>query len=60
MKYKHGGNVYRAAKKYNLKPEDFLDFSSNTNPLGPPPDVAEILQNSLPLITSYPEPDCET
>ncbi len=39
----HGGNVLEVAKKMGVEPQEILDFSSNLNPLGPPPGVAEIL-----------------
>jgi len=48
MKPAHGGNIY-----------DFdgevLDFSSNINPLGPPPQVKEMLRGSSALMEKYPD-----
>ena len=35
-----------------------MDFSVNTNPLGPPPEVAGLLQDATSLAAVYPEPDC--
>lgn len=58
-KYRHGGNILQAATRYGLKLEDIIDFSTNTNPLGPPSEVNEILKNCFSLVTSYPEPSCQ-
>ncbi len=48
MKPVHGGNIYDFA-------EELLDFSSNINPLGPPPGVEELLRDSSALIEKYPD-----
>jgi threonine-phosphate decarboxylase len=48
----HGG------KPYQTGGGPFLDFSSNVNPLGPPPSVLEALRRHLPAIAHYPEPWC--
>ncbi|MDH7578780.1 MAG: threonine-phosphate decarboxylase CobD [Bacillota bacterium] len=58
--YKHGGNLLTIATKYGLKPKNIIDFSTNTNPLGPPKEIKTILKKSLSLVTLYPEPDCQT
>lgn len=47
---KHGGDVWD-------KPAGILDFSSNTNPLGPPPLVLNALRKGLSLIERYPDPE---
>ncbi len=53
----HGGNVYAAAAAYGLRPEDFCDFSSNINPLGPPPGLLHELKRHLEReICRYPVP----
>jgi len=41
----HGGRVLEVAHKLGVDPGDILDFSSNLNPLGPPPKVAEVLES---------------
>jgi threonine-phosphate decarboxylase len=53
----HGGRVYEAARKWNVVPENVIDFSSNINPLGPPPRVlAEIKRSSAASsLRSYPD-----
>lgn len=48
----HGGNVWEAGG-----PADWLDFSANIRPEGPPEWVAEALQRSLDDVRYYPDPD---
>ncbi|WP_019912888.1 threonine-phosphate decarboxylase CobD [Paenibacillus sp. HW567] len=56
-KYGHGGDLLTAAELYGGgSGVAFLDFSANINPLGPPPGVLELLRDSLPAITAYPDP----
>ncbi|MBM7557109.1 threonine-phosphate decarboxylase CobD [Halanaerobacter jeridensis] len=58
MEQDHGGNITAAAEKYNLNPDEIIDFSANINFLGPPESVLEVLQNNLSAIKNYPDPDC--
>jgi threonine-phosphate decarboxylase len=60
MTRQHGGNLNLMGKQYRLKPEQFVDFSVNLNPLGPPPALLEAWQSSLHVLTRYPEPDSRT
>lgn len=46
----HGGDVYGA--------EIRLDFSSNVNPLGPPPSVLSAMQRACAQVRQYPDPYC--
>ncbi len=48
----HGGNVYDR--------EIELDFSVNTNPLGAPKGVQEVLAQASELMARYPEPSYRT
>jgi threonine-phosphate decarboxylase len=53
----HGGNLFKASQEY--KRSQFLDFSANINPLGPPTSVLKAVEKNLaPLIANYPDPDC--
>lgn len=53
----HGGDLQAAAAEFGLKPADFCDFSSNINPLGPPPGLIKELQNNLSGdLDRYPVP----
>ncbi|GIP22557.1 threonine-phosphate decarboxylase CobD [Paenibacillus sp. J22TS3] len=54
--YGHGGDLETAAVKYGRKPDEFTDFSSNINPLGPPPGLIEGLMAELGSIVRYPDP----
>ncbi len=53
----HGGNIYRIERDYNIKKEDILDFSSNINPLGLPPELKQTLIKNIDKIKNYPDPD---
>ena len=52
---KHGGNIYEAAKRYGLKEEEILDFSSNINPLGISKKALKGLRDNLKHIIRYPD-----
>ncbi len=39
----HGGGVRTVSRRLGVSPEEFLDFSSNLNPLGPPDEVLNLL-----------------
>lgn len=52
----HGGDLARAAQKWGYSKEEIVDFSSNINPLGPPPGLLEHLGSLLPNIVAYPTP----
>ncbi|WP_025681125.1 threonine-phosphate decarboxylase CobD [Paenibacillus massiliensis] len=54
--YGHGGDRETAAGLYGLPAADFLDFSANINPLGPPDEVKEALMNGLQSVIRYPDP----
>lgn len=55
---KHGGNIYKAAEKYGIRKEDFLDFSANINPLGIPEELRELIISNIDLLSCYPDPEC--
>ncbi|MGI6308061.1 MAG: threonine-phosphate decarboxylase CobD [Dethiobacteria bacterium] len=53
----HGGDLQAVAIEFGVQPEDFCDFSSNINPLGPPPGLFKELQNNLLSdLCRYPVP----
>lgn len=54
----HGGDLETAAEAVGLAADKILDFSANLNPLGPPAGLYAFLAESLPQITSYPDPAC--
>ncbi len=55
---KHGGNIYKAAGRYGIRKEDFLDYSANVNPLGIPEKLRELIISNIDLLSSYPDPEC--
>ncbi|KOY15528.1 threonine-phosphate decarboxylase [Paenibacillus xylanivorans] len=56
----HGGDVETAAARFGGNPADFLDFSANINPLGPPREVLEALEQGLHTVLRYPDPGHRT
>ncbi|PZT55466.1 threonine-phosphate decarboxylase CobD [Paenibacillus silvae] len=52
----HGGDVETAASRFGGNATDFLDYSANINPLGPPREVLEALQQGLHSVLRYPDP----
>jgi len=56
--YKHGGDVFGAARSLHCSPREIYDFSANINPLGPSPLALEAIQDNLDLIRHYPDPHC--
>lgn len=55
-RYGHGGDLTTAAEAYGLSADDFLDFSSNINPLGPPPVAERLFREAWRDIARYPDP----
>lgn len=47
----HGGNIYGYDKK-------LIDFSSNISPLGLQPELKKAIEESIPNVVKYPDPDC--
>jgi len=52
----HGGDLAAALRRWNPSGGALVDFSSNINPLGPPPGLIEHLAALLPEIIAYPTP----
>lgn len=52
----HGGDVETAASRFGGSAAEFLDYSANINPLGPPKEVLEALQQGLHSVLRYPDP----
>src|SRR5271163_166219 len=54
----HGGQLQTLAEPFNIPVSQFVDFSANINPDGPPPTVLSTLRASLDdlsVLTSYPD-----
>lgn len=54
--YGHGGDLLTASLSFGREEHEFLDFSSNMNPLGPPEAVGIELRRYADRITAYPDP----
>ena len=52
----HGGDLAAAYARWDPAAGEFIDFSSNINPLGPPAGLIEHLAEALPEIVAYPTP----
>lgn len=52
----HGAHLLWASERYGRSPEEFIDFSSNVNPLGPPASALESAKKALEWLSRYPEP----
>ncbi|MFD1954446.1 threonine-phosphate decarboxylase CobD [Paenibacillus thailandensis] len=55
-RYGHGGDLTTAAEAYGRQEDEFVDFSSNMNPLGPPEAVRRELVRYAERIAAYPDP----
>lgn len=51
----HGGNVLALAAARGADWRTFVDFSASINPLGPPPEVLELLRAEQAIIAHYPQ-----
>lgn len=52
----HGGDLTMALERWSPPGGRMIDFSSSTNPLGPPPGLIAHLRSALPRIVAYPVP----
>ncbi len=55
-RYGHGGDLRTAEDAYGIPADDWLDFSSNMNPWGPPEAVGDLLRDRWRDIVRYPDP----
>lgn len=56
--YRHGGDVFGAARSMRCNPREIYDFSANINPLGTSPMALAAIADNLDLIRHYPDPRC--
>ncbi len=54
----HGGDIAGFATSIGKSVNQIIDFSSNINPLGPPPSLKQVYQSSFSLVTKYPDLYC--
>lgn len=50
-RYQHGGRIWDKPE-----PLQWLDFSANINPWGPPPEMLQAISAALPTLNRYPDP----
>lgn len=55
-RYGHGGDLLTAEDTYGIPADEWLDFSSNMNPWGPPESVGDLLRERWRDIVRYPDP----
>lgn len=51
----HGGDVWSAARGLGVPVSEILDLSASLNPLGQPPGLAEVINQSLDVLCHYPD-----
>jgi adenosylcobyric acid synthase len=54
-RFEHGGNIHRVQRSGR---GEFIDFSANINPLGPPDWLRPLVSRHLENLQHYPDPDC--
>ncbi|RED58507.1 threonine-phosphate decarboxylase CobD [Cohnella lupini] len=55
-RYGHGGDLWTATEAYGRPVEEWLDYSSNMNPWGPPDVVGHLVKEHWRDIARYPDP----
>lgn len=55
-RFGHGGDLLTAQELFGRGADDFIDFSANMNPFGPPDCVADLLGRYMDVIRHYPDP----
>ncbi|SFD70632.1 threonine-phosphate decarboxylase [Paenibacillus catalpae] len=55
-RYGHGGDLRTAEETFGFPARQFIDFSSNMNPFGPPDGVRRVLVHYADQIDRYPDP----
>jgi threonine-phosphate decarboxylase len=55
-KYGHGGDLVTASAVFGVSEDQWIDFSANINPLGPPDEVKAVLNKAEKYILHYPDP----
>lgn len=56
-RFGHGGDLETATATFGVRREQWVDFSANINPLGPPQQVWSRIQQEWEQIVHYPDPD---
>ncbi|MBS1258219.1 MAG: Threonine-phosphate decarboxylase [Candidatus Scalindua arabica] len=54
----HGGDINKLCDKYDLNPDEIMDFSASINPLGCPESVHKVVSERFDDIRNYPDSEC--
>lgn len=57
MSVNHGANLYDLSSKYGFSKNDFMDFSSNINPLGSSNLAKQYIIDNIDIVSMYPDTD---
>lgn len=60
LNHTHGGNISEISKRYDLRPEDVIDFSASINPLGMSQLTKKGITDHLDTVLHYPEQFADT
>ena len=55
MSTNHGANLYDLSNKYGFSKENFMDFSSNINPLGSSKLAKQYIIDNIDMVSMYPD-----
>lgn len=56
MTSSHGGNPWALMEENAFSLDEILDMSADLNPLGPPPDLGDLLEEGVKQVGWYPDP----
>ena len=57
MSTNHGANLYDLSSQYGFSKEEFMDFSSNINPLGTSKLAKQHIIDNIDIVSIYPDPE---
>lgn len=57
MNINHGANLYELSKNLGFSKSDFIDFSSNINPLGCSNIAKKYVIDNIDMVSIYPDPN---
>lgn len=60
LNHTHGGNINEISKRYDLRPEDVIDFSASINPMGMSHLAKKGITDHLNTVLHYPEQFADT
>lgn len=57
MTTNHGANLYDLSRQFGFSKDEFMDFSSNINPLGSSNRAKQYIIDNINMISMYPDPN---